>query len=493
MGNASPYVLGIDLGTSACKVCLLTADGTVVGSARAGYAILSPQAGWAEQDPAAWLHAVTAATRQLLTATGVPAAAMAGIALTSAAHIGVLLDASGSPVRPAILWNDQRAVAEVDELEHLAGATILQRTFQAVSTSWTLPHLCWVRRHEPDVWARTRTVLLSKDFLLQWLIGRAVTDPATALSSQLYDPLAAQWCPELCALAGLAPAALPPVCSATTIAGTLTPSTADALGVRAGTPVVVGTLDSATELVAAGACAPGDRVIRLATAGGVEVVVSGPTPDRHRITYPHPVEPYWYCQAGTSTCAAAVQWGCELLGGADTVDYAAWDAWAGASAPGAEGVLFHPYLAGERAPHWDPHLRASFTGLSLRHGREQLARAIYEGTAYSIRQAMRALPAEQWADAPLAVVGGGAHSRVWLEILAGVLGRPLRAAPAADSALGAAALGLMALGLTEAPLASLAEAVPLIVPDPAAMALYADGYARYVEIHQRLAPAYARR
>ena len=205
--------------------------------------------------------------------------------------------------------------------------------------------------------------------------------------------------------------ALPPVVPATTPVGHgLTAEAAGVLGLAAGTPVIVGTLDSATELLAAGVLATGQGLVRLATAGGVECVIPEPRPSRKLITYPHPVRPLWYCQAGTNSCASAVRWGTRIVGGEGEVPFATWDAWAAATPVGAEGLLFHPYLAGERAPQWDPHLRASFLGATLQHGPGHFARAIYEGTAFSIRHAMSVLPTGDAGEAPLAVVGGGTRS-----------------------------------------------------------------------------------
>lgn len=491
----SLYVIGIDLGTSACKICLVDDKGRMAGEAQEGYPTHSPEPGWTEQNPADWKQAVLAATGRLLEQMRVSPSRVAGIALTSAAHIGVLLDAQGQPVRPAILWNDQRTVAEVADLEREAGDEILRATCQAVSTGWTLPHLLWVRRHDPGALNRARSVLLSKDYLLNWLTGESVTDPATAVSSQLYDVRTGTWSSRLCGLAGLDPDKLPRIAAASDRGGGLAAEAAGLLGLTAGTPVVIGTLDSATELLAAGLCEPGDSLVRLATAGGVERVVDGPTPDRHRITYPHAVSPFWYCQAGTSTCAAAVQWGMRLFADAGKGSYEEWDAGAARTPAGSEGLLFHPYLAGERAPHWDPFLRASFVGLSLSHTRGHLARAIYEGTAFSIRQAMAVLGDDSGSDRLLAVVGGGTKSSLWASILANVLGRPLRIVDDADSSYGAALIGLAGLGLS----GSLRELTArrattghILQPDKSQQTLYTQAFAAYVRAHRQLAPFYSR-
>lgn len=442
---AGPCVLGLDLGTSSCKACLVDRRGHVAGEGRQAYTTHTPQPMWAEQDPVDWIEAVKLATRQALASSPFAARQVAAVSLTSAAHIGVLLDEAHRPVRRAILWNDQRSAAQVRTLERRAGEIILQASCQAASTGWTLAHLAWVRRHDARAWSRMRHVLLSKDYLGWWLTGNACTDPATAVSSQLWDVHADRWSIALCDLIKLSPDALPSVLPANAPIGVLTAAAADALGLLAGTPVINGSLDTATELLAAGVCDPGQGMIRLATAGGLQVVVATPTPHRGRITYPHLFTPHWYCQAGTNTCAAAVQWAVNLIMPGRQDPWAAWDVLASKVPPGAAGVMFHPYLAGERAPYWNPDLRASFTGLTLHHTPGHLARAVYEGVAFSIRDAMSVLADQPLADDPLAVSGGGARSRLWLDILAAVLGRRLRVVEGADSACGAALLGMAAI------------------------------------------------
>ena len=490
-GRGNRVVLGVDLGTSGCKVCAVTADGRFLYATSAAYPTHHPAPNWAEQDPADWLLAVAEATRALLAEGHVTPSSVAGLALSTAAHVGVLLDAAGRPLRRAILWSDQRSCEEVARLEAAAGPEIFRRTHQKVSTTWTLPHLVWIRRREPDTWRRVRRVVLSKDFVIEWLTGRAVSDPATALASQLFDPATNRWSEPLCALADVRPAMLPEVAEATTVAGGLTHPAASALGLPAGTPVVIGTLDSAAETCGAGATRPGQCVVRLATAGGVHVVLAAPRPHPQLITYPHPVRPLWYCQAGTSACASAVRWAMDTLGGGRAVSFTDWDALAASVPRGAEGLVFHPYLAGERCPHWDATLRASFIGLTARHRRGHFARAVYEGTALSIRDALSVVEAFGLADEPFVVVGGGARSGIWTRILADVLNRPLETAAEADSSYGAALIGLVGLGLA-GDLAAVARGrrARRLDPDPAGVDFYRRLFGIYRRLHRQLAPEY---
>lgn len=442
-----PCVLALDLGTSSCKARIVDADGTTRGSASIAYETFRPGPQWAEQNPRDWLHAATQAVHCVLGESRVKGSCIVGIGMTCAAHIAVLLDQNHQPLRPAILWNDQRSEAEVCQLERRAGEMILRTTYQAVSTSWSLPHLAWVRRHDSSAWRHTRKILLSKDYLGYWLTGRFATDPATALSSQLYDPAGNQWSRKLCRLIGADEHMLPDVIPAIARIGELQEHAARQLGLPCGIPVINGTLDSATELLSAGITEPGQGLVRLASAGGIQIITKGPKADRYRIIYPYMLNNNWYCQGGTNCCAGAVQWAMNLVSPAEKMDYDGWDKAASSVPPGSDGLLFHPYLAGERAPYWRSDLRGNFSGLTLGHQLSHIARSVYEGTAFSIRDAMRVLPERYQRPDILAVAGGGAKSAVWLGIVADVLGTDLYTLKDSDSSYGAAMLALTGCGV----------------------------------------------
>jgi xylulokinase len=486
-------VLGIDLGTSSCKACLADGQGRVAARGRAGYPTHAPRPGWTEQDARDWLPAAARAVREALVAAG--GAPVAAIGLSSAAHIGVLLDERNEPVRPAILWSDQRSADEVGSLEASIGETIFGQTRNRASTTWTLPHLLWVRRHDVASWARTRRVALSKDYLLWLLTGRWATDAAAAVSSMLFDAARMRWSESLCTAGGVEAGALPALAGASEVVGHLTASAADVLGLRPGLPVVAGTLDSAAELCAAGVTRPGEALIRLATAGGIEVVSAEPRPHPLLISYPHPVQPRWYNQAGTSSCGSAIDWAARLFGGGrGAIDYGELNRLAGEAPAGCEGLVFNPYLAGERCPHWDPRLRGSFAGLGLSHGPAHAVRAVLEGVSFSIRDALSALPAPVSEDTPFKVVGGGTASGLWLAILTAVLGRPLVPVPQADSSHGAALLALPAVsGVAAEALCRFAAAggEPTVV-DPDWRAVYEGSFVAYRMIHRQLREVYHR-
>ena len=439
------------------------------------------------------MEAAAGASRQLLEQCCIPPEQISGIALSTAAHIGVLLDEANVVIRNAILWSDQRSFVEVEELKLAHGREIPEITFQQASPTWTLPHLLWVKKSEPQNWDRTRRLALSKDYVLWALTGRMATDRATAVSSLLFDARGNCWSKELCDLVGVNPDSLPEVLNVTDIAGRLTSEASQELGLLSGTPVVVGTLDSAAEMVGAGMLRSGQCQVRLATAGGIHLVVARPKPNPKLITYPHAVDDLWYCQAGTNSCASSVRWAIGAFGGGRAMSFQEWDETASAAPPGSEGLLYHPYLLGERCPHWDPQLRASFVGATMRHGPGHFARAVYEGTALSIRDAMAELGDYPRSDDPLAAVGGGTASRVWVQIIADVLGHPVTTAPQADSSYGAALLGLAGLGVAD--LHELIEQNEgsrgqCSLPCAERVGLYDGLFERYRQVHEALTPLY---
>ena len=442
---ADPCVLGIDLGTSSCKVTAVLTDGTVLAAARREYSTHTSRDGWAEQDPDAWLPAVTDAIRELTVEGAAGDVDVAGMGLTSAAHVTVVLDASGRPARHAILWSDTRSAEDARRISDEIGTIVTEATYNAPSATWSLSHLAWVKRSEPEVWSRVAQVCLSKDYLLRSLTGSFLTDRGTATSSLLFDARNDRWSGDICAWLGLATDQLPAVAPVRNIVGRLSSDSARALGLAEGTPIVNGSLDSATETYATGACRPGATVIRLGTAGGIHVVSDEPFPDRRLITYPHPDEPLWYSQAGTSAAGASIEWARSSLGGGRVLSYDELERLAASSDAGAGGVVFHPYLNGERCPYWDSSLRGSFTGLSARHGSPHLARAVVEGVALSLVDAYSVFESCGVEPGLTTVVGGGCRSPLLLSVLSTVFGRPLLVQEHVDSSYGAALLAMEAV------------------------------------------------
>lgn len=483
------YGLGIDVGTSSCKVCVADDAGRCIGGAAHPYETHSPEPGWSEQDPGDWIAALIASVPAAIASAGIHPSDVRWLSLTSAAHIAVLTDRRDRPLRRAILWNDQRSAAEARAFSKRHGDLILERTFNRVSTTWSLPHLAWVCTHDAPAWRRTARIYFSKDFIARWMTGEAVTDPATAVASMLFDAVSGEWSEEMCGWIGLDPGALPRVQPVRSVCGGLRPQAAEALRLRAGIPVVNGTLDSAAETYCAGANRPGECVIRLGTAGGIHIVKAAPRPHPQLITYPHPVPGLWYSQAGTNSAGSAIAKMAGVFGGlsplSEVIEAAA------AVPAGAEGLFFHPFLSGERCPYWDPHLRGTFLGISVQHQAAHFMRAVIEGVSYSLKDAFLTIAAEEPCAGILRVVGGGTANRLWTRVLSNVLGRALTVMNRADSAYGAALLGLAAVASDTASALSYAGSEGVIVsPDTEAQAAYQRGFDIYKKWCSHLLPAY---
>jgi xylulokinase len=445
---SAEVVLGVDLGTGACKVDLLQPDGECIEGPAQHYPSSRPHPQWVEQDPDDWARAATRGVRKALDLAGNPP--VAAMAVTAPHHVAVLLDRAGRPLRPAIMWNDQRSGRESRALENRAGAVVHQRTANAVSPTWTLPQLAWLREHQPEVLDAVHRVLFMKDWVRHRMTGDTATDHIDAAGSLLFDVQTGVWDADLLGLVGLAPDVMPEVRAPTALGGTVSMLAASEMGLRPGTPVVVGTADTAAEILAAGAVTAGDRVVKLATAGNVTVVTDELAWQEGLITYRHLVDGLAYANAATSSGAAAVRWFREALGAAgppwDSVSFADIDRWAAGAPDGAGGVLFLPHLDGQRAPAWDSELRGAFVGLTARHDVGHLARAVMEGVAYSLRDAGRLHARAEGATRPTTLIGGGARSVVWPQVISDVLGEPLRIPDVGDAALGACLLAACAAG-----------------------------------------------
>jgi xylulokinase len=449
-------LVGLDVGTTGVKALAISPEGEVVGSAEEHYPLSSPQPGWAEQDPGDWWRASEAALARL-------GARDAPVGLSGQMHGLVCLDERGDVLRPAILWNDQRTATECAEIEERIGLErLVALTGNRALTGFTAPKLLWLRRHEPEVYERIHRIVLPKDYVRLRLTGEWAIDAADASGTLLFDVANRRWSDEVVNALEIPREWLPPVSESTENAGAGDQQAA-ALGV--------------------GVVEPGLVSVVLGTSG----VVLAPLPAyahdaQARVhAFCHAVPETWEAMGVMLNAAGALQWFHDALAPGAAFDDLV--AEAGAVDAGADGVLFLPYLQGERTPHADPEATASFTGLALRHGRGALARAVLEGVAYGLRDSLELLRELGVAPSAGRASGGGARSRLWLEIVASALELPLeRCAVDEGSAYGAALLAGIAAGT----FASAREAVEACVrvretvePNPAWAREYEAGYARY--------------
>jgi xylulokinase len=471
----SPALVGLDVGTTGVKALALSSDGEVLATATRGYALETPRPGWAEQDPGDWLRAAESALAEVSAGREI-----AGIGLSGQMHGLVVLDETGSVIRPAILWNDQRTAVECAEIEERIGLDrLIALTGNRALPGFTAPKLLWLRRHEPEAYARIARVMLPKDYVRLGLTGEWAIDASDASGTLLLDVARRDWSAEVADALELPREWLPPVLESPAVAGRVTD-----------VPVAAGGGDQPAAAVGVGAIRPGTLSVVLGTSG----VVLAPLP-----AYVHDAEArvHAFCHARPGTwqamgvmlsAAGSLQWLHDTV--ARDVPFDRLVAEAEAWPPGAEGLLFLPYLAGERTPHADPDARGAFVGLELRHDRGALVRAVLEGVAFGLADSLDLLRGLGVEAATARVSGGGARSRVWLEIVASVLGVPLELTESEEgSALGAALLGGVAGGVfadVDDAVARCVRVTSTVEPDPARREVYRDAHERYRALYPAL-------
>jgi xylulokinase len=471
--------LGLDLGTSGVKAVVVDEGGGVRAQATAPLDVSRPRPTWSEQDPASWWRAAGIAVAALGEARG----GLRAIGLSGQMHGAVLLDGAQHVLRPAILWNDGRSGAECAALDGAARRIAGNRAMPG----FTAPKLLWVRRHEPEVFAATRRVLLPKDWLRLRMTGEAVSDMSDAAGTLWLDVARRRWSGEMLALTGLAPSQMPRLVEGTEISGTLRPEVAAEWGLPEGIPVAGGGGDNAAGAVGIGCVTPGAAFVSLGTSGVVFVADAAPMPDPDHTVHAfcHALPGRWHRMAVILSAASALSWAARSLGAADEAALLAEVEAAGAASSGR--VVFLPYLAGERTPHDDPAAAGTWFGLDGATDRADLARAVLEGVAFALADGLDALEARGGRIRSLSVIGGGARSAFWGRILASALDRELmfRADAEVGPALGAARLGMIAAGAEPAAVLTEPPVVRRQAPDPA----LAEGLTRRRAIFRALYPA----
>lgn len=488
-------LLGIDLGAGSLKASVVARDGKFLAAASAPVATSSPKPGWSEQDPADWWHALCLAVPESIAKAGLQFSDIGAVSFSAGAHTAVLVDAAGQVVRPAILWNDQRSLGECEILRNHSAFSIEAIAGNAVTPTWTLPHLFWLKRNEPENTERVSRLYLAKDWLRSQLTDDWSTDPIDALGTLMLDARSRTWSPEISELIGWSLSSLPPVRPSEEVAGHVSATAATACGLPIGIPVVRGSSDTAIEALGAGMLDEDIGTIKLATAATISCLSSGPSDDLKLISYYYFPKDSWYLITGTNSCASAHAWLRNTLfasGGGSPASFEDMDHLAGSAPAGSEGVFFHPYLNGERSPYWDPKLRGDFVGLGFNHTPGHIARAFYEGVAYSLRDCQEIFSARGSSFHAARITGGGARSAIWRQIVADTLGMPIELPAAADASYGAALLAGLGTGAF-ASLGALAPAITIIArtePDLRNVRFYERQFELYREIQRALAPVY---
>lgn len=491
------FVVGIDVSTTATKAVLIDRAGAVVGIGTAEQEVRTPRPLWSEQDPETWWSATREAIGALFAATGAAAADVEAIGLTGQMHGAVLLDAAGAVVRPAILWNDQRTAAECDEIRARVGPErLVAITGNDAITGLTAPKLLWVRRHEPDHWARVRHVLLPKDFLRLRLTGAFAMDKADGAGTLLFDLAARTWSPEVLAALDLDPTLFPATFEGPEVTGTVSAAAAPAIGLRPGTPVVAGGGDQAANAIGVGVIDEGSVALSLGTSGVIFAATRSPIFEpRGRVhAFCHALPDRWHLMSVMLSAAGSLRWFRDTL--APGVDFGDLASEAADVRAADDGLFFLPYLTGERSPHPDPLARGAFVGLTVQHDRRHMTRAVLEGVAFGLRDGLDLMiAAGMTAPTEIRASGGGLASPLWRQILADVLGAELATPSTTEgAAFGAAVLAAVGAGwFPDVPSATsaLVRTMPVASPGPA-RAMYDAAHDAYRGLYPALMPTFHR-
>jgi xylulokinase len=485
-------LLGLDLGTSSAKATLFDPDtGQSLATASHEYPVDKPAPHLAEQNPAVWWQAIVTVTRQVTARAG--RADVAAISFSGQMHGAILLDGAGAPLHPAIIWADQRSAAQCQTLIKTVGPqeyAALTGTLPAVGFLGAT--LLWLGQHRPELIEQTRHVILPKDYLRLKMTGHLATDVSDAAGTGIFDIRRREWAEPILQKAGLPAHILPQVLASTAVAGPLTAAAAAELGLPTGIPVVAGCADQPAQAIGNGLIAPGNASVTTGSGGQVFTPlreVRQTNPGLH--VFNHAAPDMWYVLGAILSAGLSLRWLRNMTGLAgDPHAYATLSREAAAVAPGANGLIFLPYLSGERTPHLDPLARGGFIGLTHYHERGHLARAVMEGVSLALRQALELSLALGGQADMVIVAGGGAESAVWRQIQADVFGRPLRQSLLKEQAgVGAALLAGVGAGVYASLPEACAQVVhygPVTEPDATNQSRYNELYDRFLQLYPRL-------
>ncbi len=435
------YVLGVDFGGGASKATLMDETGKVVATTTAEYPTFYGEDGKAEQDPMDWYGAACQNIRSVL--RGVNADDVKVLCFDAATHTAVLIGENGAPVCRSVYWTDTRCVKEKEYLVQNFGEEIFEKCKHNVDTIWSLPEIMYVKNNFPELYAKVKKVTFAKDFVRGLFTGDFVTDYIEAQGSMLFDFDKRVWDKRLLSLVGLTEENMPKIVSPLERVGQVCEQACLDTGLALGTPVICGATDTVMEVFAAGGVNKGEITLKLATAGRICVVSDKYFPDKNIINYAHLKEELYYPGSATKSCAASLRWFRDTFDGS----FEEFSAQAETVPVGSNGLIFHPYLTGELTPHANPALRGSFIGVSAGHTKAHFARAVMEGVAMSLLDCKKYLEKQGVAIGKKAyIIGGGAKSRVWRQIVADALNLTLIQTENNDSSFGSAMCAGIAAG-----------------------------------------------
>ena len=491
------YLLGIDLGTSRVKVILVDESGEIHGQGSEGYPLLTSQPGWVEQDPQAWWTATIKAVRQAL-AEVKEKITIAGIGLSGQMHGTVLLDGKNRLLNPAVIWPDQRSSRQVEEISQLVGEKMLiDTTGSPLATGFQAATIRWFQQNESDLWAQVHQVLLPKDYLRWRMTGQFVSDPSDGAGTLLLDGRERNWSTQILSDLQIEPHLLPRIQPSLSQAGSLSPETGRDMGLPGGIPVITGAADTASSLIGAGITNIKDLLLAISTGGQLVLPAFDFVVDwgGRMHTFCSALEPDsgragWYLMSATLSAGQSLRWLRENIFGINGNDaYERMMTWAEQAGIGASGLIFWPYLIGERSPLMDPQARGMYVGLTIRHDRGDLVRSVMEGVIFSLFEAFQVLIETGIQPERVILSGGGARSWLWQQMVADVFGLPVEKARIEEqSALGAALMAGAGIGMFDIVETSQqwAKYEAQIEPNLAAYAQYHEIFPLYRSIYQRI-------
>ncbi|MFL6468391.1 MAG: xylulokinase [Pyrinomonadaceae bacterium] len=483
-------ILGLDIGTGGTRAALIDESCKLLATETADHPpFASPNVGWAEQYPDDWWKAATIAIRKIV--NRFPADAIGAIGLTGQMHGSVLLDKNSRPLRPALLWCDQRTQEQCGEITETIGA---ERLIGLVSnpaiTGFTFPKLLWVRKNEPEIWNRLTTVLLPKDYIRLKLSGEKASDVTDASGTLLFDVRNRKWSDEMLSAFDFDPAILPKVFESVELTGKVSKAGSDETGLQMGTPIVAGAGDNAAGAVGMGITRPGAVSCTIGTSGVVFGVSEKPRLDaKGRIhTLCHAVTGRWHNTGVTLAAGLSLKWFRQNFGSSESYDEMSKEA--ELVPAGSGGATWLPYLMGERSPHLDPNARAAFVGLSASHTHAHLTRAVLEGVAYSLRDSLEIFKELGSAVDSIRLGGGGARSRLWCQIQADVYGQAVKTLEADEgAAFGAALLAGVGIGIWDNVDEACEKTIRIadqFAPEPANVEVYNRQFEKYRQLYPKL-------
>lgn len=496
--------LGIDVGTTGLKVALFTETGQLVGAECNEYPILSPQPGYAEQDPEAWWTGFIKGCRSLKSRYPAAFDEIAGVGICGQMHTQVYLDAENRVLRPAITWMDQRSCDMVDRInrDDDARRLVFQETHNFATTTYTAPQVKWVKENQPHVWSRLARVLVAKDFVKFRLTDQMVTDYSEASGSLLFDVKKRAWSDRLFEFFGFPRALLPQVLPSDEIIGRVTREASELTGIKAGTPVVNGSADCSASALGAGMVKPGQVTLIIGTAGVITVCSDKPLvdPEHRTLCWHYCLRDKWVTLGVIQTAGESLHWFKNAFeekqdeSGAGDI-FERYNQAVERVPDGSGGVVFLPYLNGERTPYWDPYARGVYYGLNLATEKAHLIKAIMEGVSFALRNNIETVESLGIAIDEVRAVGGGLKSPVWLDVLGKILKKPVLTVSVPDTAnLGNILLCGAALGVYP----SLEEAVSNMVSTDkrvsyaASPEVYEKQYAIFLELYEQLEGTFKR-